>query len=182
MCAINNKCFLILLPADLNEACGGRNSVQYMLCFSRTLEEFTDEYTWESFICICAKTWRNPTTASHRRLWARLCWFPVHGPCVNTLTVWAASLKQTSRFAERQVSFQINNIIWQRARSDDYTWNTLDTITCNGKKGWPVCTQWACWKPVWPLWWPWRSCVDRVHRSHPCLSSTSRSHWLTPME
>lgn len=37
--------------------------------------------TWESFICILAKTWRKPTTASHSLLWARLCWLPMQGPC-----------------------------------------------------------------------------------------------------
>lgn len=41
-------------------------------------------FTWDSFICICAKTCRKPTTASHRRLWARLCWFPVQGPWNHT--------------------------------------------------------------------------------------------------
>lgn len=55
--------------------------------------------TWESFICMWAKTWRKPTTASHKRLWARLCWFPVHGPCGgrNTSHVnWYAN-KQTRK-------------------------------------------------------------------------------------
>lgn len=37
--------------------------------------------TWDSFICILAKTWRKPTTASHSLLWARLCWLPMQGPC-----------------------------------------------------------------------------------------------------
>lgn len=36
--------------------------------------------TWESFICMLANTCKKPTTASHSLLWARLCWFPIHGP------------------------------------------------------------------------------------------------------
>lgn len=37
-------------------------------------------HTWDNFICMLANTCRKPTTASHSRLWARLCWFPMHGP------------------------------------------------------------------------------------------------------
>lgn len=37
--------------------------------------------TWDSFICMFAKTCKKPTTASHSLLWAKLCWFPIHGPC-----------------------------------------------------------------------------------------------------
>ena len=47
----------------------------------------TGHSTWESFICMLANTWRNPTTASHSLLWARLCWFPMQGPCREE-TAW----------------------------------------------------------------------------------------------
>lgn len=60
----------------------------------------------------------------------------------------------------------------------EYTWNIM--MLHHVKPDGPVCTQWACWRPVWPLRWLWRSCVARVHQLHPSLSSTSRSHWLTP--
>lgn len=40
--------------------------------------------TCDSFICMWANTWRKPTTASQSRLWARLCWLPVQGPCRET--------------------------------------------------------------------------------------------------
>lgn len=109
-----------------------------------------------------AKTWRKPTTASHRRLWARLCWFPLHGPWMNTPILWAVLQLYVKYFILR--------------RSSPNALNTYDTIT----HYWPVCTQWGCWRPVWPLRWPWRSFVVRVHQSHPSPSSTSRSHWLTP--
>ena len=36
--------------------------------------------TWDSFICMLANTCKKPTTASHSLLWAKLCWFPIHGP------------------------------------------------------------------------------------------------------
>lgn len=150
-------------------------------------------YTRESFICMWAKTWRNPTTASHSRLWARLCWFPVHGPWVNTPIMWAATFQETSRLVERQVNFQTNvlYIFKQRAKRQmllylrahmiiqetHYDYNVLYYAM---ETDLPVCTQSVCWRPVWPLGWPWRSCVGHVHQSHPSLSSTSRSHWLTP--
>lgn len=37
-------------------------------------------HTCASFIIMWAKTWRNPTMASHSLLCARDCWLPVHGP------------------------------------------------------------------------------------------------------
>ena len=36
--------------------------------------------TCASFIIMWAKTWRNPTIASHSLLWLSDCWLPVHGP------------------------------------------------------------------------------------------------------
>lgn len=42
--------------------------------------------TWDNFICMWANTCRKPTTASHKRLCAKLCWLPVHGPYNNKLS------------------------------------------------------------------------------------------------
>ena len=51
-------------------------------------------FTWDSFICMLAKTCRKPTTASHSLLWARLCWFPIHGP-------WREREREREREMER---------------------------------------------------------------------------------
>lgn len=59
----------------------------------------TQEYmqyvrTCASFIIMWAKTWRNPTIASHSLLWARDCWLPVQGPWRERLS--ATHINKTS--------------------------------------------------------------------------------------
>lgn len=77
----------------------------------------------------------------------------------------------------RKTTFQLICDRWCVLKSSQgHTWN-IQWLT---KTDWPVCTLWVCWRPVWLLRWSWRSCVARVHQSQPSLSSTSRSHSLTP--
>lgn len=62
-----------------------------------------EEHTWDNFICMLAKTCKNPTTASHSLLWAKLCWFPMHGP-------WSTQQRNIS--AHRQI-IHILQLVWQ---------------------------------------------------------------------
>lgn len=109
--------------------------------------------TCASFIIMWAKTWRNPTIASHSLLWARDCWLPVQGPWRERLSVTHINKKSDNVKA------------W-------FVW--FDCL--------PECTQLDCWKSVLPLSWLWRNSSCLVHQWCPCQSNTSRNHWWTPWQ
>ena len=68
---------LTMLPSSMD------SNMTTISCWrSKTAESSSKEFTesFESFNWSWAKTWRKPTTASHKREWARVTWFPWHGP------------------------------------------------------------------------------------------------------
>jgi hypothetical protein len=63
------------------------------------------QFTCDNFICMFAKTCRKPTTASHNLLWARLCWFPMHGPWNKTSAIvkcnwWLTSVSDSFKWQQ----------------------------------------------------------------------------------
>lgn len=110
--------------------------------------------TCDNFICMLAKTCKKPTTASHSLLWARLCWFPMHGP-------WRA--QRTTQRVQREPEMIAHR---QRGASRGHTV--------------PVCTPLESWRPAWPLPELWRSSFDLPRLWCPYQSSTSRNHLWIP--
>ena len=72
------------------------------------------DFTWDSFICMWANTWRKPTTASQSLLWAKLCWLPVQGPWARNRQTTVIPDKLTAKLNFTIIDFTSATSDWKR--------------------------------------------------------------------
>ena len=72
------------------------------------------DFTWDSFICMWANTWRKPTTASQSLLWAKLCWLPVQGPWARNRQTTVIPDKLTAKLNFTIIDFTLATSDWKR--------------------------------------------------------------------